>query len=233
MLFMISLVFEIYHATFHAFFLIFIIQFGLIFTVLFKAAPIEEYEGVSAFGYYLMIFRIAAGDFATDNYKDQSQYLVILTWIVWVIAVIALNVVFMNFIIAVISESYEKVMQKIVAESYKVKVHMIKEREQFFTNQNQIKEAYFPQYLVLRRPHLGEWQGFIKDLKSTMKTTVAKSRNDIIQSLAANQQQIQILKNDLNSFEKRIDSKTQANHDELKSQMAQLHKLMTEKFGGI
>ncbi|CDW87575.1 UNKNOWN [Stylonychia lemnae] len=136
---------------FIAFFLIFIVQFGLIFTVLFKAAPIDEYEGVNAFGYYLMIFRISAGDFSTDNYKDQSQYLVIITWIVWIIAVISLNIIFMNFIIAVISESYEKVMQKIVAESYKVKTQMIREREQFFRSTDLVNDKYFPKYLVIRR----------------------------------------------------------------------------------
>ncbi|CDW84834.1 wd-40 repeat protein [Stylonychia lemnae] len=136
---------------FIAFFLIFIVQFGLIFTVLFKAAPIEEYDGVNAFGYYLMIFRISAGDFTTDNYKDQSQYLIILTWIVWIIAVIILNIIFMNFIIAVISESYEKVMQKIIAESYKVKVHMIKEREHFFKEKDFLNEKFFPKYIIVRR----------------------------------------------------------------------------------
>jgi hypothetical protein len=45
------------------------------------------------------------------------------------IGVLVLNVTFMNFIIAVISESYERVMQKLVAESYKVKADMIRERE--------------------------------------------------------------------------------------------------------
>jgi len=40
----------------------------------------------------------------------------------------------MNFIIAVISESYEKFMQKLVAESYRVKANMIVEREMLLTS---------------------------------------------------------------------------------------------------
>ncbi len=36
---------------------------------------------------------------------------------------------FMNFIIAVISESYEKVMQRLVALSFMLKAEMIVERE--------------------------------------------------------------------------------------------------------
>lgn len=45
-----------------------------------------------------------------------------------------MNLVLMNFIIAVISETYEKVMQKVEAESFKVKVDMIAERELHFTD---------------------------------------------------------------------------------------------------
>jgi hypothetical protein len=39
----------------------------------------------------------------------------------------------MNFIIAVISESYEKVMMKLVSELYKQKANMILERELHFS----------------------------------------------------------------------------------------------------
>ena len=93
-----------------------------------------------------MIFRISSGDFAVDNYKDQYPgFLVPLTWTIWVIAVFILNIVFMNFIIAVISESYEKVMQKLVAESYRVKANMIVEREMLLTKLNdKEKKDYFP-----------------------------------------------------------------------------------------
>ena len=50
----------------------------------------------------------------------------------------------MNFLIAVISESYERVMQKLVAESYKVKVNMILEKEQLFSDDDKKSEKLFP-----------------------------------------------------------------------------------------
>ena len=81
-----------------------------------------------------MTFRISSGDFSTDDYNQQSNFLIPITWSIWIIAVFVLNVIFMNFIIAVISESYEKVMQKLVAESYKVKANMIVEREMLMNN---------------------------------------------------------------------------------------------------
>jgi hypothetical protein len=66
-------------------------------------------------------------------------------------AVLTLNVVFMNFIIAVISESYEKIMQKLVSQTFKVKVDMIAERELHMSELDLQKDSYFPKYIVLRR----------------------------------------------------------------------------------
>ncbi|CDW84942.1 wd-40 repeat protein [Stylonychia lemnae] len=177
------------------FFIIFILQFGMIFLVLFKAKQIDEYNGVNKLAYFLMAFRISSGDFQLDDYHSQDDGLVILTWMIWLIAVMTLNIVFMNFIIAVISESYERVMQKLVAESYRVKANMIVEREQLFNKDDLTSQKYFPNFIVVRRPlntesnDAGEWQGFIKDLKYTIRTTVAKSKGEIIQNLQAIQTQ--------------------------------------------
>ena len=84
---------------------------------------------MNAVAYYIMIFRLSTGDFGVENYRDEKSFLNIVAWLIWVIAVLVLNIVLMNFLIAVISESYERVMQKLVAESYKVKVNMIVEKE--------------------------------------------------------------------------------------------------------
>ena len=63
-------------------------------------------------GYYIMAFRTSLGDFELDSYDDDGKSLphITLRWIIWIISVLIINIVFMNFIIAVISESYEKVM---------------------------------------------------------------------------------------------------------------------------
>ena len=67
------------------------------------------------------------------------------------IGVFILNVMFMNFIIAVISESYEKVMQRLVALSYMLKAEMIVEREGLMSNLDLENKEYFPRFLILRR----------------------------------------------------------------------------------
>ena len=99
-----------------------------------------------------MVFRLSTGDFGVDNYKDETSFLGVVAWIIWLIAVLVLNIILMNFLIAVISESYERVMQRLVAESYKVKVHMIVEKEQLFSNEEKKSEKLFPSYLVIRKP---------------------------------------------------------------------------------
>ncbi|CDW78177.1 UNKNOWN [Stylonychia lemnae] len=234
---------------FISFFLIFILQFGMIFLVLFKAESIDEYNGVNKMAYFLMAFRISSGDFQLDEYQNQNSTLVIFTWIIWLIAVMALNIVFMNFIIAVISESYERVMQKLVAESYKVKANMIVEREQLFSDKDLIKEKLFPRFIIVRRPinnesqDGGEWQGFIKDLKYTIRTSVSKSKGEVIQKIHSSiekinetiqQSQIQInpnenideklsnLKDQVDAQIKNLDTKMRQNMDFIKSTLVQL-----------
>ena len=106
-------------------------------------------------------------------------------WIFWAAAVFISSIVFLNFIIAVISESYEKVMQKATANAYKEKVNMIQERESQFTDEDFNNDIYFPKYLVVRNPVEGgqgadEWQGFIKDIKSSLSETKHSIKNSLV-----------------------------------------------------
>ena len=57
-----------------------------------------------------MIFRLSTGDFGVENFKDEASFLRVIAWLLWLVAVLVLNIVLMNFLIAVISESYERVM---------------------------------------------------------------------------------------------------------------------------
>ena len=63
---------------------------------------------------------------------------------------------------------------------------MIVEREMHFTEEDCKNPAYFPKFLLLRRQvgskssDAGEWQGFIKDLKNSVKTTMLRSKNEIM-----------------------------------------------------
>ena len=53
------------------------------------------------------------GDYDSSSLVSGSPYK-ILVWILWLLIMIVGNIVFMNFIIAVVSESYENCMERMV-----------------------------------------------------------------------------------------------------------------------
>jgi len=57
-----------------------------------------------------MAFRASTGDFQLDSYNELPNNNLLFAWIIWITAVLILNIILLNFIIAVISESYEKIM---------------------------------------------------------------------------------------------------------------------------
>jgi hypothetical protein len=74
--------------------------------------------------------RQSIGDYDTSTIIENSEY-PLLAWILWGIIMVVGNIVFMNFIIAVVSESYSTNMQKMNQESYyyRAKLDMIIECE--------------------------------------------------------------------------------------------------------
>ena len=98
---------------FMAFFAFAIFEFGILFSLLLPLGTLTEgedttYEGIDIVSYYMMVFQASVGDFDVDLLKSAGdKYNVVISWLIWVVAALILNVIFMNFIIAVISESYE------------------------------------------------------------------------------------------------------------------------------
>ena len=62
--------------------------------------------------------------------------------------------IFMNFVIAVISDSYDKVRNVAVAHDYRERVKMVYEREIHFTEADFENEIYFPKILIVRKKKL-------------------------------------------------------------------------------
>lgn len=80
--------------------------------------------------FFVMTLRTSLGDNDIDQQFSEQK---ILFWIIWLLIMVVGNIVLMNFIIAVVSSSYSECMTKSDAQSYKVKVDMIVEREQMLT----------------------------------------------------------------------------------------------------
>lgn len=64
------------------------------------------------FAYIVTTFRLSVGDMETDDFGKGSpiKARAFLIWAIWLLGAFITNIVFLNFIIAVISDSYAKVM---------------------------------------------------------------------------------------------------------------------------
>lgn len=100
---------------FLAFYFFIIISFAVSFWIL--RLDNGTYEGLNFFvGYLLMGFRYSLGDSELDGFQNQSNSTFLyMTWVIWFLSILTTQIVLLNFIIAVIGQSYEKVMQKSIS----------------------------------------------------------------------------------------------------------------------
>jgi len=146
------------------FFGIFIFFFSLFVTIIADQPTLEEaYSGLGYFSYLVVVLRTSVGDNQMEDYSGSST----ISWVVWFMILLAGNIIFMNFIIAVVSESYEKCMSMIVIQFYKVKIDMILEREQMLTKIDFENKEWFPRYIIVTQVvgnsngASNEWNGFL------------------------------------------------------------------------
>jgi hypothetical protein len=97
--------------------IIFLFYFLLVIAFLTVMASIiikesgDGYKGIKLVSYFVIVLRQAIGDYDTSSIIEGSRDFKILAWLLWLIILIIGNIVFMNFIIAVVSESYENCME--------------------------------------------------------------------------------------------------------------------------
>jgi hypothetical protein len=95
--------------------------------------------------------RQAVGDTDTSTIIDGTRDYKILAWLLWFVILIVGNVVFMNFIIAVVSESYENCMEKKIQIIYHIKLEMIAEFESIMPDWVFERADWFPRFIIIRR----------------------------------------------------------------------------------
>jgi hypothetical protein len=80
-----------------------VISFFTLFLAVILKDDLSSYDGIGPVGYFIIALRESIGDFDTnDSYISNSDYK-ILIWIIYLIVIVIGNVIFMNFIIAVVS----------------------------------------------------------------------------------------------------------------------------------
>ncbi len=136
----------------------------------------------------MIALRTSLGDYDFDSFVKNSDY-DILTWLVWLLVMIVGNVIFMNFIIAVVSQSYENCMQSMTSQSYKVKVDMIFERESLMSAAQLAQKNWFPNFLIVKKPDQsgdgfgvvenGEWQGLLREMQKGVKIQIESVKDEM------------------------------------------------------
>jgi len=138
--------------------------------------------------HFISTLRTAYGDFsmidpkqgfdlsdAETGEKIYSRNMMIFTFFLWVVASFVEYMILMNFIIAVISDSYMKVIENTVAHDYKERVTLIYERENHFTEKDFNNQIHFPNILIVRKrkstdeAKLLSQQGQYKQIKQQIK----------------------------------------------------------------
>jgi len=114
---------------FMIFFLILIFMFSLVFDVISPNAEADEYKQIGYFlGSIFTTLRLSLCDFdfrVLDEKNNLSSYEHYMFWVSWVVMVIFSALIFLNFIIAEVSNSYATVKQDIDALIYKERSTLI------------------------------------------------------------------------------------------------------------
>ena len=112
--------------------------------------PGEEYNRLGLFfGSFFTVLRTSLGDFdfgASEFLTDEED---LMFWMIWFLIVIMTCIVFLNFIIAEASASYEKIKNRLDAEIYKAKTDMICESE-IMTFKRSKTQDMLPKYIIIR-----------------------------------------------------------------------------------
>ena len=118
--------------------------------------------------HFIAVLRGAMGDFSVidpfsgfdvvdnpeidgDGRYRHSFLIICFTYLIWGFSVFFTSMIFMNFIIAVISDSYNQVIEYKEAHDYKQRVTMIYEREAQFNDKDFDNPIYFPSVLIVRK----------------------------------------------------------------------------------
>mmetsp|Transcript_14472 Transcript_14472/g.22440 ORF Transcript_14472/g.22440 Transcript_14472/m.22440 type:complete len:231 (+) Transcript_14472:6150-6842(+) len=141
----------------------------------------------SAFGDFALIDAKRGFDILDDDGSPRfSTMMVNFTFGIYLLQVFTLFMILMNFIIAVISDSYAQVTAYSEGHNYKQRVSLIHEREVQFQPNELLNEELFPNILIVRQKKKNDsledqtdFQSQIKSVKLHMKDLNTKVMESI------------------------------------------------------
>jgi hypothetical protein len=113
--------------------------------------PNMEYKHLSySLQNFMTVLRISLGDFNFEATTLLDSFDNIVFWIIWVIIVIMTCIIFLNFIIAEVSSSYESVKHDVTGLILKERASLIKESEDMMLESSKGNSKKFPKYIIMR-----------------------------------------------------------------------------------
>lgn len=136
------------------FYTILIFQLSMILDVILMSNPDPNYESVGPFiGNVLATMRISLGDFDFTELKGDhlTKHEHWLFWVMWILMVQFSLLIFLNFIIAEVSNSYAIVSENIDEIIQKERARLILEAEDVLTDYTKLNnKEKFPKYIIVR-----------------------------------------------------------------------------------
>ena len=87
----------------------------------------NSYKGLDFFAYITFVARASLADFDLDHFYRLPVKSRLAAWMFWLMIVISNTVIFLNFLVAVISDVYEQVMETRIEEVYQKQAELIVE----------------------------------------------------------------------------------------------------------
>lgn len=138
---------------FITFYIILITFFSQLFNIVSRNQSPEYSHLAWYIGNWIAVFRLALGDFdftLLESAKLTKTH--ILFWCIWTLMVLFTALIFLNFIIAEVGNSYARVKENIFSYIYKERAKLISEAEELLSKKyKQSKKDMFPQYLIVRQ----------------------------------------------------------------------------------
>jgi hypothetical protein len=135
---------------FMTFYCVLIVSFSMVLNIIAENKSSEYSKVGSMFGNIMTTMRLSLGDFKFEILDGSSPNESYMFWCIWTIMVLFSVLIFLNFIIAEVSNSYQSCKEKIDSLIYKERATMIQEVEDMM-DKNAEHINWFPKYIVIRQ----------------------------------------------------------------------------------
>ena len=141
---------------FFSFYTVVLLSFSMILDVVGRSKS-EEYKEVGSMAANILAtLRLSLGDFDFSQISDQKLvYMHYVFWAVWVFMVAFSSLIFLNFIIAEVGNSYAKCRDNITPTIYQERAILVAEAEDLYSVQQKDSDKLrFPKYIVTRKTEI-------------------------------------------------------------------------------